>query len=81
LAQLGFSTLVIARPSFLAGDRGALGQPERGGEKLALAVSRWLAPLIPDRYKSIDARAVAGALLAEVPRATGRLVLDSAAMR
>lgn len=80
LAQLGFSTLVIARPSFLDGDRGALGQPERPGEKWALQASRWLAPLIPDRYKSIPARTVAAALLAQVPHAQGRLVLDSARM-
>jgi uncharacterized protein YbjT (DUF2867 family) len=81
LAALGFSTLVIAQPSFLAGDRGALGQPERRGEKAALALSRWLAPLVPDRYKSIPASAVAAALLAAVPRAQGRQVLDSARMR
>ena len=36
LSALGFETLVIARPSFLAGDREALGQPLRSGEKLAL---------------------------------------------
>src|SRR4051812_24731370 len=32
LAALRFDTLVIARPSMLAGDRTALGQPVRGGE-------------------------------------------------
>jgi uncharacterized protein YbjT (DUF2867 family) len=81
LSALGFDTLVIARPSFLAGDRESLGQPERGGEKLALKVSRLLAPLIPDNYRSIDADAVAGALLQAVPRLTGRHVLLSGAMR
>ena len=40
LSALGFDTLVIARPSFLAGDREALGQPLRSGEKLALRVSQ-----------------------------------------
>jgi uncharacterized protein YbjT (DUF2867 family) len=81
LSALGFATLVIARPSFLAGDRESLGQPERGGEKLALQVSRLLAPLIPGNYQSIDAAAVAGALLQAVPRLTGRHVLLSGAMR
>ncbi len=81
LAALGFSTLVIAQPSFLAGDRVALGQPERPGEKLALSASRWLAPLIPDRYKSIPASAVARALLDAVPRLHGRHVLPSSQMR
>jgi uncharacterized protein YbjT (DUF2867 family) len=81
LAGLGFATLVIARPSFLVGDREALGQPLRGGEKLALNVSRWLAPLIPDNLKSIDAAVVARALLRAVPTLSGRQVLLSGQMR
>jgi uncharacterized protein YbjT (DUF2867 family) len=81
LAGLGFDTLVIARPSFLAGDREALGQPVRGGEKLALRISTWLAPLIPDNYRSIDARAVARALLDAVPASSGRRVMLSSELR
>ena len=81
LAALGFDTLVIARPSFLAGDRESLGQPVRGGEKLALRISRVFAPLVPDNYKSIDAKLVARALLQGVPRLQGRHVLLSGAMR
>jgi uncharacterized protein YbjT (DUF2867 family) len=81
LAALGFGTLVIARPSFLAGDRESLGQPVRGGEKLAQRVSRILAPLIPDNFKSIDASLVARALLEGVPRLRGHHVLLSGAMR
>ena len=81
LAALGFDTLVIARPSFLAGDRESLGQPVRGGEKLALRISRLLAPLVPNNYKSIDARLVARALLQGIPRLQGRHVLLSGAMR
>ena len=77
LSALGLDTLVIARPSFLAGDREALGQPLRSGEKLALRVSRMLAPLIPANYASVDVRSVANALLAEVPAAKGRHVLLS----
>ncbi|RYG10287.1 MAG: hypothetical protein EON92_12975 [Burkholderiales bacterium] len=81
LGSLGFSTLVIARPSFLAGDREALGQPLRSGEKLALNVSRWLAPLIPANLKSIPAKAVANALLQTVPVTAGKTVLLSGQMR
>lgn len=81
LAALGFDALVIARPSMLAGDRSRLGQPERGGEHMALAVSRWLKPLIPSNYRSIAAQDVAAALLREVPRARGREVLLSGAMQ
>jgi uncharacterized protein YbjT (DUF2867 family) len=81
LAKLGFDALVIARPSMLNGDRMALGQPERSGEQMALAVSRWLKPLIPSNYRSIAAHDVAAALLREVPRAPGREVLLSGAMQ
>lgn len=81
LSALGFGTLVIARPSFLAGDRESLGQPVRGGEKLALKLSKLLAPVIPDQYKSIDAQKVARALLAAVPASQGRRVLLSGEMQ
>jgi uncharacterized protein YbjT (DUF2867 family) len=81
LEDLGFKTLVIARPSMLAGDRGSLGQPERAGEKIALQVSRWLSPLIPDNYRSIAARDVAHALLTTVPKAHGAQVLLSGQMQ
>jgi len=81
LAALGFDTLVIARPSFLVGDREALGQPMRGGEKLALNVSKWLAPLIPDNLKAIEAAAVARALLGAVPASKGHRVMLSSELR
>jgi uncharacterized protein YbjT (DUF2867 family) len=81
LGALGFEGLVIARPSFLAGDREALGQPVRGGEKLALRVSQWLRPVIPRNLQSIAAADVAAALLRHVPRSLGRLVLSSGAMQ
>jgi uncharacterized protein YbjT (DUF2867 family) len=81
LSALGFETLVIARPSFLVGDRESLGQPERGGEKIALVASRVLAAVIPDNLKAIDAAAVAGALLEAVPHRAGKHVLLSGEMR
>jgi len=81
LSHLPWRGLVIARPSFLAGDREALGQPVRSGEKLALKLSRVLRPLIPADLRSIEASRVAQALLAAVPQATGRQVLRSGQMQ
>ncbi|MCC2675163.1 MAG: Semialdehyde dehydrogenase - binding protein, partial [Ramlibacter sp.] len=81
LAPLHFDALVIARPSFLAGDREALGQPVRGGETMALRVSQWLRPVIPANLRTIAAKDVAAALLREVPRANGKKILLSGAMQ
>ena len=80
LDGLGYEGVVIARPSMLAGDRPALGQPERGGEQLALKVSRWLRPLIPANYRSVQAKDVAGALLRAVPVARGQKIILSGAL-
>lgn len=78
LGALGFATLVIARPSFLAGDRASLGQPVRSGEGLALRISQWLKPLIPANYRSVDVRKVAASLLRLVSAGkTGTQVLPS----
>lgn len=63
LETIGFPSVVIARPSMLAGNREALEQAVRGGEQLALNVTRWFKPLIPANYRSIQARDVACALV------------------
>ena len=81
MAQLGYEGVVIARPSFLAGDRQSLGQPVRGGETLALRVSTWLRLLIPANYRSIHAGDVASALLRAVPASHGQVVLLSGQMQ
>ncbi len=81
LGELPFEGLVIARPSLLAGDREALGQPARRGERIGLAASRIFGPLIPANYRPIAAADVAGALLARVPASQGRVVLLSGAMQ
>jgi uncharacterized protein YbjT (DUF2867 family) len=73
LAVLGFEALVIARPSLLVGDRTALGQPERPGERQGERLARWLGPLVPRNVRPIAAARVARALLDEVPRAQARL--------
>ncbi len=62
LIGLGFASLVIVRPSLLAGDRSALGQPQRPGERLALALTAPLAALIPKAWRPIAAATVARAM-------------------
>lgn len=81
LAALHFDTLVIARPSMLRGDRDALGQPVRVGERLWARVDVLLRPLLPANLRAIDATDVAAALEQQVPLAHGRLVLPSGAMQ
>jgi uncharacterized protein YbjT (DUF2867 family) len=81
LTALELQALVIARPSLLAGDREALGQPARAGERMALRVGRLLRPIIPVNLRAIAAADVARALLARVPAAYGREVLMSGAMQ
>ena len=63
LAQLGYKSLVIARPSMLAGDRDALAQAARPAEKLGLAAMTLFKPLIPANYRAISATQVAHGLL------------------
>lgn len=63
LSGAGFDTLVVARPSMLDGDRAALGQDERPGERVGLAIMRACKPLIPSNYRAILARDVARALV------------------
>ena len=66
LTAIGFTAVVIARPSMLAGNREALNQPARSGEQMALKFTKALGLLIPSNYKSIAARDVAAALLRTV---------------
>jgi uncharacterized protein YbjT (DUF2867 family) len=79
LATVGFERLVIARPSLLAGDRATLGQPARPAERLALALTRPLAGVIPKAWRPIEAATVARALRLEMADpAPGVRVLESA---
>ncbi|BBB68197.1 oxidoreductase [Undibacterium sp. YM2] len=80
LEKMPFEGMVFARPSLLVGDRVVLGQPERRGEKLGLAISKLIGFLIPGNYRPIAATAVAKALLSQVPQAQGKTVLLSGAM-
>lgn len=77
LSSLSPKTLVIARPSFLLGNREGLNQPARPGEKIGIWLSKLLSPLLPANYRPVEARRVANALLAMVPSCEGRIVLLS----
>lgn len=63
LATIGFESLLIARPSFLVGNRAE----NRPGERIALALAPVFAPLMiggARRYRPIEAERVAAALVA-----------------
>jgi uncharacterized protein YbjT (DUF2867 family) len=78
IAKLGYSSIAIARPSFLAGDREALQQQGRPGESLALTAMKLLQPLIPKNYQAVQAADVAARLLAQVQQGkAGHTVLLS----
>jgi len=82
LRQLGYETLVIARPSLLVGDRAALGQPVRRGEQIGEWVMALLAPLTPAHYRAIAASRVAAAMLRALAAGSpGTHVLLSGAMQ
>ena len=81
LGTLPFAGLVIVRPSLLVGERVALGQPERPGERRGLLLSRLLGPLVPADYRPVAASKVARELLTRVPSASGRVVVPSGAMQ
>jgi uncharacterized protein YbjT (DUF2867 family) len=78
LKSLGFSKLLIVRPSFLSGNREVLGQAKRPGEAIALAVSSVLNPFIPKKYRSISANAVASCMVEQLDSMTTSLeVIES----
>ena len=81
MVVVGYDGVVIARPSFLLGDRTALGQPERTGEKIAARVGRWVGPVLPANLRPIRAVDVARALLRTVPQAKAAQVLLSGDMQ
>jgi hypothetical protein len=82
LSKLGYASLVLARPSFIEGDRAALQQPGRSGEGLALMAMRALRPLIPANYRIIRAEQIAQALLQAVQDAKpGTRILLSGEMQ
>ena len=82
LCALGFTSLVIARPSLLLGDRAALGQPPRSGERLAAWASAGIGWLMPKRLRPIEAHDVARGLWRALQQAeAGVHVLPSDELR
>ena len=81
LLHLGFPTLVVVRPSVLAGEREALGQAPRAGEKIAIGLSRILGGLIPANYQAVPADSVARTLVEEVAIRHGHHVILSGEMQ
>jgi uncharacterized protein YbjT (DUF2867 family) len=82
LREIGFASLVIARPSMLVGDRSAIGQPVRRGERITFALSRPLGPLIPRAWRPIEAATVARALLRAAAQARpGARIVGSAELQ
>ena len=82
IAQLGFSAVVIAQPSLLLGDRGALGQPARSSEIWAARLLVPLGWLMPKAVRPIPARTVASSLLGAIRDAKpGIRILKSGAMQ
>lgn len=63
---LGFASVHLARPSLLLGDRAALGQPTRVGERIGAALQAPLHWLLPASVRPIAARTVALALMRAV---------------
>ena len=62
LRELRFERLVIARPSLLAGERAALAQAPRWGERVALRALAPVAGLLPASLRPIEAATVARAM-------------------
>ncbi len=82
IAELGFFAVVIAQPSLLLGDRGALGQPARSSEIWAARLLVPLGWLMPKAVRPIPARTVASSLLGAILDAKpGIRILKSEAMQ
>ncbi len=75
LAELGFATLSVVRPSLLDGGPRLDFRP---AEAVSLWFARILAPLIPNRHRAVPTRDVAAAMLAEALAARpGKYIIES----
>lgn len=71
LKNIGYTELVILRPSLLLGERSDI----RSGEKLSGFILKALNFLIPDNYKAIPAERVATSMLKMALKTTGRITI------
>lgn len=74
LITLGYESVVIAQPALLLGDREALGQAPRGGERWARRLLGPVAGLLPATFRPIPARNVAAALVRALLAATPGMI-------
>lgn len=83
LTSLAFPTLLIFRPSLLLGNRTTTGRSEtRLGERIAEGAMRLLKPLIPAKYRAIDAAKVANAMFMTTQTSlTGKHIFESDALQ
>jgi uncharacterized protein YbjT (DUF2867 family) len=82
IEHIGYSSIVIARPSLLAGDRASLGQPLRPLEQVALRLLRPVRELVPRSIRPIEAEMVAKAMLdAMLEARPGVRILSSGEMQ
>jgi uncharacterized protein YbjT (DUF2867 family) len=78
LTALNYQTLLIFRPSLLLGNR----QENRLSERLAEGAMRLFSPLIPAKYKGVEAAKVANAMLATAQQGlVGKHVFESDALQ
>lgn len=63
VCALGFTRVVIARPSLLLGERASLGQPHRAGETWSKRLLAPLSGVIPVAYRPVRASDVARCLI------------------
>ncbi|MBO0932094.1 oxidoreductase [Fibrella aquatilis] len=74
LTALNYPTLLVFRPSLLLGNRAE----NRLGERISSGVMRLFAPLIPARYRAINASQVANAMLQTSQQGlTGKHIFES----
>lgn len=77
LRALGFASLTLARPSFLAGDR----NESRPMEHLGIAVFKAIAPIVPRRYRVVEGDRVAKVLVdGAIAAQPGERVVESEAI-
>lgn len=82
LQLLGFTSLVIAHPSLLIGERSALHKAPRGGESFYLTLFKWLDAIIQANYRARLGTDVGQALVHAVQSApTGRHVISGQALK
>lgn len=82
VSNMGYTSVVIAQPSLLLGNRAALGQPKRSSEEWAMRLLGPFMGLVPRSVRPIPATCVASAMVATMVAATpGVRILSSAQMQ